>query len=124
MISDSVAGPECLGTESAELSLAQNWPGMGLIFHYGMIIVIFAANGAVDSRPSYKPSLNIASLFSFHVSALILTHLFWDIAFSDSWVTLSPVDFWRRVLVTLWMMASLLLSFCCERVLEVRLESL
>ena len=118
MISSSIVSPACLSTA---LSLAQNWPGMGLIFHYGMIIVIFAANGAQEGSPTYKPSLNIASLFSVHVSVLIAVHLCWDVVQSDFWSILSVGDVWRRILVVLWMLASLVLWFCCERVLDVRL---
>ena len=124
MISVSLESPVCSESPATLLSLAQNWPGLGLIFHYGMIIVIFVANGAHESRPSYKPSLNIASLFSVHVSALILVHLCWDVMQSDFWSILCAGDVGRRIVVLLWMLASLLLWFCCERVLEVRLEQI
>lgn len=122
MVSPSIASPTCSGSQSTALSLAPNWPGMGLVFHYGMIIVISTAGGADESSPNYKPALNIASLFSVHVSVLILVHLFWDFGQSDFWSVLSVGEVVRRLLVLLWMLVSLFLWFCCERVLKVRLD--
>jgi hypothetical protein len=105
----------------SDFALAQNWPGMGLFFHYGMIIVIFAANGAQPSTPTYKPSLMIASLFCVHVSALIAVDLCWDAVQTNLWSDMSTVDVLRRALLVLWMLASFFLWMCCERVLKVRL---
>lgn len=123
MTSAGIASYECSETPSTALPLAQNWPGFGLVFHYGMIVVISAANGAQKSPPTYKPSLFIASLFCVHVAALILFHLCWDAVQTDMWSVLALTDVTRRVLVLLWMLASLLLWICCERVLKVRVVS-
>ena len=115
---------ECSHGSSADLNLAQNWPGMGLFFHYGMITVIFTANGARKGKPSYAPSLHIASLFSIHVFALIFAHLCWDAMQTDLWHGVSGVDWLRRVLVIGWMVVSGVLWLYCEKLSDVRLVQL
>ena len=124
LISKSLYPGECTESGFTDFALAQNWPGLGLVFHYGMIIVIFAANGARASAPTYRPSLMIASLFSFHVSALIFIDLGYDAYQTTFWSDLSTEDVIRRLLVVAWMLASFLLWFFCERVLQVRLAPL
>ena len=121
LVSGSRSGKECTQHSSTDFSLAENWPGMGLFFHYGMIIPVFAAIGVRKSIPSYKPSLNIASLFSIHVSLLILVHLCWDSVQSDHWSGLSTTDLLRRLMAVVWMLASAFLWLCVERLSHARL---
>eukprot|EP00977_Amphora_coffeiformis_P001622 scaffold310_cov168-Amphora_coffeaeformis.AAC.17 len=124
-VSNDLSRKECTQLSSTDLSLAQNWPGMGLFFHYGMIIVIFAANGGRNSVPSYKPSLHIASLFSIHVSLLILVHLCWDSLQTDYWSSdLSTRDLLRLLVAVVWMLASASLWLYLERLSNARLVHL
>lgn len=125
-VSTSLYAETCTDEAGAlsDFSLAQSLPGMGLFFHYGMIIVIFAANGAQPSTPTYKPSLMIASLFCVHVSALIAVDLCWDVVQTDLWSEMSSIDVLRRILLVCWMLASFLLWISCERVLKMRLRPL
>lgn len=121
LVSSSLTREPCTQRSSTDFLLAENWPGMGLFFHYGMIIVIFTVNGGRKSIPSYKPSLPIASLFSIHVSVLILADLCWDAVQTDySWSSLSASDMARRLMALLWMLASALLWFCIERLSQAR----
>lgn len=121
-VSGSLSQKECTQYHSTDFTLVQNYPGMGLFFHYGMIIVIFAANGGRKCMPSYKPSLHIASLFSIHVSLLILIHLCWDSIQTDHWSSgLSTRDLLRRLMAVVWMLASAVLWFHLERLSNARL---
>jgi hypothetical protein len=110
----------CMVT-SMDLMLAQNWPGMGLFFHFGMVLVVFSAVGLDRSAPSYKPALLIAASFAGMVVLLLFVHLFcWDLAQTNGWDMLSTVEISRRVLMMLWMISSGYLSFCLNRLWNLR----
>jgi hypothetical protein len=93
----------------------QNWPGLGLFFHFGMLIVVGAVDGLSTGSPSYRPSLAIACIFAGHVTCLIFVSFAWDVLQTDGWDVLSVPDVIQRMVLFLWMVASGYLFVCLHR---------
>lgn len=100
--------------------LAQNWPGLGLFFHFGMLTIIFASDGLSIQKPSYPPSLGIASLFSAHVAFLVFIDFMWDASQTKYWMELSVGGLLARLSLALWMATSLYLAICLRQLQRLR----
>lgn len=59
---------ECVG--QGEFVLEPSWPGFGVLFHYGFLLVVFSSEG-LATKPSYRPNLLIGLLFAMHFAILI-----------------------------------------------------
>jgi hypothetical protein len=98
--------------------LAKNWPGMGLFFHFGLLLIIFASDG-ISSRPSYKPGLAVASLFSCHLALLLTAAAFWGVLEHSNALEMSD---WIRAMLTFPLMASSwYLCWCLNQVWKARI---
>ena len=62
----SPSTPDC---QSELFILAPVWPGLGIFFHFGGLLVIFSSDAL--SRALYSPSLAIARLFAAHIAILL-----------------------------------------------------
>ena len=96
MVSPMSPSGEC--SDYDDFNLTRHWPGLGLLFHYGILVVVFA------SLESYKPSRLIALFFSGHVAVLCLATLVWEY-FRDS------LDTVTSLFVAQWMLATAILAF-------------
>jgi hypothetical protein len=123
MVSSLIPTDSCAAMKM-DFVLNKNWPGLGLFFHFGMLIVIGAVDGLSTGSPSYKPSLAIASLFAGHVTLLIFVSLSWDVLQTDCWEVLSVADVLRRMVLPLWMVASGYLFVCLDRHWRLRVLSM
>jgi len=123
MVSSLIPTDSCAAMKM-DFVLNKNWPGLGLFFHFGMLIVIGAVDGLSTGSPSYKPSLAIASLFAGHVTLLIFVSLSWDVLQTDCWEVLSVADVLRRMVLLLWMVASGYLFVCLDRHWRLRVLSM
>ena len=97
---------------AATFMLARNWPGLGLFFHFGGLLVIFVSDGLALNRASYPPSLMIGQLFTLHIGVLTMVNHAWDyssIVFTDHARSLTLGDYVARGALLLWSMATLLL---------------
>jgi hypothetical protein len=103
-----------------DLILKQNIPGLGLFFHFGMVIVLFTFDGISRSVPCYKPSLLIAIIWAGHTSLLLLVGLSWDMIQTRFWSSLLTDDVIRRVLLTMWSLGAGYLAFCLHRLWTLR----
>ena len=65
-------GSDTAGTAMGTYVMEPTWPGFGVFWHYGFLLIAFAGDGLATRSCSYKPSLAIATLFAAHVSLLIL----------------------------------------------------
>jgi hypothetical protein len=119
MISMMIPSESCSATKM-DFVLNQNWPGLGLFFHFGMLIVVGAVDGLSTGSPSYRPSLAIACLFAGHVACLIFVSFAWDVLQTDGWDILSLSDVMRRMVLFLWMVASGYLFVCLHRHWKLR----
>jgi len=97
---------------------AQNWPGMGVFFHFGLLLVIFANDGIGDSMPSYKPSMLVAILFSGHVAFLLAIQLLIGVYLRED--SLGVNDWVRISLLVPWMVASLHLCVSLQKLWKHR----
>jgi hypothetical protein len=102
--------------------LAQNWQGIGIAFHFGILTVIFAADG-LSTVPFYAPSLAIGSLFAAHLGLLIACDFGW--AFGSAWlqnvVPERSLLQWVRVGVLFcWMFSSCFLFVTLHRFWKLR----
>jgi hypothetical protein len=107
--------------DNADLLYARNWPSLGLFFHFGMMVVIFAGDSLSVGVPNYKPSLAIAWLFSAVTGTLIFLSLAWDWRQTDGWSTIGLVDIVMRLSLAAFMMASGHLSWCLGRLWNARI---
>jgi hypothetical protein len=123
MISTMIPSESCSATKM-DFVLNQNWPGLGLFFHFGMLIVVGAVDGLSTGSPSYRPSLAIACLFAGHVSCLIFVSFAWDVLQTDGWDVLSVPDVIQRMVLFLWMVASGYLFVCLYRHWKLRVLSM
>jgi hypothetical protein len=119
MISTMIPSESCSVTRM-DFVLDQNWPGLGLFFHFGMLIVVGAVDGLSTGSPSYRPSLAIARLFAGHVTCLIFVSFAWDVLQTDGWDVLSLPDVIQRMVLFLWMVASGYLFVCLHRHWKLR----
>jgi hypothetical protein len=119
MVSTMIPSESCSATKM-DFVLNQNWPGLGLFFHFGMLIVIGAGDGLSTGSPSYRPSLAIACLFAGHVAGLLFVSFAWDVLQTDGWDVLSVPDVLRRLVLFLWMVASGYLFMCLRRHWKLR----
>jgi hypothetical protein len=105
-----------------DIMLMQNLPGLGVFFHFGMVLVLFSFDGIQRSVPSYKPSLALATLCAGHLSFLICADLIWDIIQTQVWSSLSTQDLILRVLLILWSLSAGYLALCLHRLWKLRLQ--
>lgn len=99
--------------------LNPNWPGLGLFFHFGGLLALFASDGLTTSTPSYPPSLLIGAIFAIHVSILIATHIAMELMHPNVFEYVESFDWkdWiRRITLIGWMASSLYLYRCLNRV--------
>jgi hypothetical protein len=80
--------------------LSRNWPGLGLFFHFGGLLVIFVSDGLSLNRASYPPSLVIGTLFTFHIGLLTIT---------ENARSLNLGDYVARGALSLWTITTILL---------------
>ena len=76
-LSPTIPAESCASSHAGEALLNQNWPAMSFFFHFGLVTVLFAADGL--SFASFPSSLMIAELFAAHVALLISIHLSTDL---------------------------------------------
>ena len=91
-------------------TLSQNWPGLGLFFHFGGLLVIFTSDGLELSSASYPPSLVVGSLFTCHIGLLTFaTHVFdfGRIIFGVDVNILCLSDYFVQGTLILWTLASI-----------------
>lgn len=104
--------------------LAPSWPGMGLFFHFGGLLVIFASDGLTTSTPSsYPPSVVVAGLFAFHTALLTAAHLTFELIHPDALEFFGYFvwqDWLRRVTLVGWMVTSFYLYLCLRRVWKLK----
>jgi hypothetical protein len=92
--------------------LSRNWPGLGLFFHFGGLLVIFVSDGLSLNRASYPPSLVIGTLFTFHIGLLTMATHAWDysrILFTENARSLNLGDYVARGALSLWTITTILL---------------
>jgi hypothetical protein len=103
--------------------LNPSWPGLGLFFHFGGLLAIFASDGLTTFTPSYPPSLLIGAIFAVHVSILIATHLAMELIHPNVIEYVGSVDWkdWlRRITLIAWMASSFYLYRCLIRVWRLK----
>ena len=103
--------------------LAPSWPGMGLFFHFGVLLVIFASDGLTTSTPSYPPSVVVAALFAFHAAMLTATHITFELVHPDTLEYIGSFvwqDWLRRATLVGWMVTSFYLYLCLRRVWKLK----
>lgn len=98
----SPSTPECVG---GDYLMAKHWPGMGLFFHFGGLLFIFAADALLDA--SYPPSLAISTFFAANVTILlagdlIITSGAWTLPFGLKLVWMASVGWLWILLQRLW----------------------
>jgi hypothetical protein len=90
---------------SAAFPIARYWPEFGLVFHFGLLTVIFSSVGiygnALDKY--YKPSPAIASIFAWHLSLLISASLIHDFVSANG---LSTASMCQRLALVVLLFAS------------------
>lgn len=119
----------CEDGQGGAFVLGQNWPGIGLYFHFGLLLVIFADDGIRTPTPQYKPSLAIASLFAFHISLLLaislllrLTHRYWVDDMEGDVGGATVLEFVATLTMLAWMATSGYLSACLHRLWHTRVQ--
>lgn len=103
--------------------LVPNWPGLGLFFHFGGLLAIFASDGLTTTTTSYPPSIMIGALFALHVSLLIATHMVMELTHSNVLEFIESFgwqDWLRRITLGGWMLSSFYLSVCLQRVWKLK----
>ena len=103
--------------------LVPNWPGLGLFFHFGGLLVIFASDGLATSTPSYPPSVVIGSLFALHALMLIAIHILLELMHPNILEYLESFrwqDWLRRITLAGWMVSSFYLYLCLHRVWKLK----
>ena len=103
--------------------LNPSWPGLGLFFHFGGLLAIFASDGLTTFTPSYPPSLLIGAIFAVHVSILIATHLAMELIHPNVIEYVGSFDWkdWlRRITLIAWMASSFYLYRCLIRVWRLK----
>jgi len=120
MISPTVPAP-CGGMSM--FMLVPNWPGLGLFFHFGGLLAIFASDGLTTGTPSYPPSVLIGALFALHASLLIATHIVMELMHPHVLEYMGSFDWqdWlRRITLVGWMTSSFYLYLCLQRVWKLK----
>lgn len=117
------------GAIASSFVLAQNWPGIGLFFHFGMLLVIFAFDGIQTPSPTYKPGLAISCLFSFHICLLLASSMmlrilqrFWGDSVHDDFGSLTLLDVISTLTMVAWMVSSGYLSLLLHRLWKLRVR--
>lgn len=108
---------------SMDLMLMQNTPGLGVFFHFGLVVVFFAFDGIKYTPPSYKPSLVIAMLVAGQLFIFSFASLLWDTLQTQLWSSLSIDDVVRRVVLLAWSLAAGYMSFCLRQLWKLRLQT-
>jgi hypothetical protein len=103
--------------------LSPTWPGLGLFFHFGGLLVIFASDGLTTSIPSYPPSIVVGALFAFNAALLTATHLMSDLIHQGSLEHIASFewqDWLLRATLVGWTVTSFYLSLCLRRVWKLK----
>jgi hypothetical protein len=103
--------------------LSPTWPGLGLFFHFGGLLVIFASDGLTTSTPSYPPSVVVGALFAFHAALLTATHLTSELIHPESLEYMASFewqDWLRRATLVGWTTTSFHLCLCLRRVWKLK----
>lgn len=107
MISSTAPYGTCQTLQS--FTLSQNWPGLGLFFHFGVLLVIFTSDGLELTFASYPPSLVVGSVFTCHIGLLTLTTHAFDFGrmlFGLDIQILCLGDYFAHGALVLWTLAS------------------
>jgi hypothetical protein len=121
---DAINEGTCIALSGMDLMLMQNFPGLGLFFHYGLVLILFTYDGIQTSPPTYRPSLYLASMWAANLAVVLFTDLVWD-AIQTEWYTsdaLSTLDVMRRILLLLWSISSGYLAGCLVRLWNLRVQ--
>jgi hypothetical protein len=103
--------------------LSPTWPGLGLSFHFGGLLVIFASDGLTTSTPSYPPSIVVGALFAFHSALLTGTHLMSELIHQESLEHIASFewqDWLLRATLVGWTFTSFYLCLCLRRVWKLK----
>ena len=103
--------------------LVPNWPGLGLFFHFGGLLTIFASDGLALGSPSYPPSVLIGALLALHASILIATHFVMELTHPhvfDYIESFERQDWLRRITLFGWMVSSFYLYLCLQHVAKLK----
>jgi hypothetical protein len=96
---------ESCDVSSTTFPIARNWPEFGLVFHFGLLTVIFSSVGIYGNALGkyYKPSPAIASIFAWHLSLLISASLIHDFVSANG---LSTASMCQRLALVVLLFAS------------------
>lgn len=116
--SEALISPSTPGCVSHIFLLAKHWPGLGLFFHFGGLLFIFAADAL--SHGSYPPSLAISIFFAANVTILLAGDLVMGAAVAHGDGLLTVLFCVKSV----WMMAVGWLWILLHRLWKLRIAEL
>ena len=107
--------------------LMPNIPGLGMYFHFGLVLLLFIYDGIQRTVPTYTPSLFLATVSAYHLAILLGTDLLvWDVL-QTQWYTstsLTNMEIVQRIVQLLWSMVSGYLAYSLHQFWNLRVTAL
>ena len=107
--------------------LMPNIPGLGMYFHFGLVLLLFIYDGIQHTVPTYTPSLFLATASTYHLSILLAADvLVWDVLQTHFYTTISftNMEILQRMVQLLWSMVSGYLAYTLHEFWNIRVAAL
>jgi hypothetical protein len=105
--------------------LMPNVPGLGLYFHFGLVLLLFVYDGIQRTVPIYAPSLFLATISTYHLAILLGTDvLVWDVLQTNFYTTISFTnrEVIQRMIQLLWSIVTGCLAYSLHQFWNLRVR--
>jgi hypothetical protein len=107
--------------------LMPNIPGLGMYFHFGLVLLLFIYDGIQRTVPTYAPSLFLATISTYHLALVLGTDvLLWDALQTQLYTSISftNLEIVQRVVQVLWLLVSGYLAYSLHQFWNLRVTAL
>ena len=107
--------------------LMPNIPGLGMYFHFGLVLLLFIYDGIQRTVPTYTPSLFLATVSTYHLAVLLSVDvLWWDVLQTQFYTTVSltNMEIVQRIIQFVWSLVSGCLAYSLHQFWNLRVTAL